>query len=276
MNARVHDGGRRPAWSRLTAAARAWRGAGRGVDRLSIVGVVAAVVTLAAGIVLKGASLGALWNFGAFVVVFLGTSAAVLLRTPMPEVRRALAHFRWVFRPPPFATEGLIERLVEWSVVSRTRGLLALERRIGAERDALVQRGLQLLVDGTEPGAIRDILSVEIDTREEADLDAARMFENAGIYAPTMGIIGAVMGLMAAMQHLGNPGQLGAGIAAAFVSTIYGIALGYLFMLPIASKLKSIAQRRAQVSSMLVEGLVAIARGENPHHVESKLRGFVS
>ncbi|HEU0276383.1 MAG TPA: flagellar motor protein [Rhodanobacteraceae bacterium] len=246
------------------------------MDRLSIAGVVAAVVTLAAGIVLKGASLGALWNFGAFVVVFLGTSAAVLLRTPMPEVRRALANFRWVFRPPAFESDGLIERIVAWSVVSRTRGLLALERRIDTEHEELVRKGLQLLVDGTEPATIRDILAVEIDTREEADMDAARMFENAGIYSPTMGIIGAVMGLMAAMQHLGNPGQLGAGIAAAFVSTIYGISLGYLFMLPIASKLKSIAQRRAQVSSMLVEGLVAIARGENPHHIESKLRGFVS
>lgn len=246
------------------------------MDRLSIAGVAAAAVTLVAGILLKGASIGALWNFGAFVVVFLGTAAAVLLRTPLPEVRRALAHFRWVFRPPTFESGVLIQHVLEWSTVSRTRGLLALEARMQAESNPFARRGLQLLVDGTEPAAIRDILNVEIGTREAADLDAAKMFENAGIYSPTMGIIGAVMGLMASMQHLGNPGELGEGIAAAFVSTIYGIALGYLFMLPIASKLKSIAQRRAQLSNMLVEGLVAIARGENPHHIESKLRGFVS
>lgn len=246
------------------------------MDRLSIAGVIAAIVTLLAGIVLKGATIAALWNFGAFVVVFLGTSAAVLLRTPMVEVRRALSNIRWVFRPPTFESDVLIERIVNWSVVSRRNGLLALEDQINAESNQLVQRGLQLLIDGTEPVSIRDILNVEISTREEADMDAARMFENAGIYSPTMGIIGAVMGLMAAMQHLSNPGQLGEGIAAAFVSTIYGVALGYLFMLPIASKLKSIAQRRSQLSSMLVEGLVAIARGENPHHIESKLKGFLS
>lgn len=246
------------------------------MDRLSIIGVIGALVAVFVGVVLKGATISALWNFGAFIVVFVGTGSAVLLRTPMVEVRRAIANVRWVFKPPQTRPRDLISRIIGWSEISRREGLLGLESSIESESDPLTKKGLQLLVDGAEPEAIRDVLEVEINTSESADLDAARMFEYAGIYSPTMGIVGAVMGLMAVMQNLANPSQLGEGIAAAFVSTIYGIGLAYLFMLPISSKLKSVTQRRSQLGGLLVEGLTSIAHGDNPHHIENKLKGFLS
>jgi chemotaxis protein MotA len=246
------------------------------MDLLSLIGTILAFVVIIAGTVLKGSTIGALWNPAAFVIVFLGTIAAVMVQTPSPVMGRALRMLRWVFHPPRVHTQDWIERVVSWSEVSRHQGLLGLEASIDEEHDPFVRKGLQMLVDGAEPEAIRTVLEVEIATREHADMDAAKLFENAGIYSPTMGIIGAVMGLMAVMQHLTDPSKLGHGIAAAFVATIYGIGLANLLMLPMAAKLKSVTRARVHVREMLVEGLVSIAHGENPRQIESKLQGFLT
>src|SRR5574337_427844 len=245
------------------------------MDALSLVGIVLAFLMLILGTVLHGSSIESLWNISAFIIVFGGTAAAVLLHTPMPVVRRALSIVRWVFSPPRLHARDLVSRIVGWSEISRRQGLLGLEPSIDKESDPLTRKGLQLLVDGTEPETIRSVLEVEISTREHTDMDAARMFEHAGVYSPTMGIIGAVMGLIAVMQNLADPGKLGHGIAAAFVATIYGIALAYLLMLPTAAKLKSITRSRAQLGELLVEGLISIAQGDNPRHIENKLKGFL-
>ncbi|MGH8145795.1 MAG: flagellar motor protein [Rhodanobacteraceae bacterium] len=245
------------------------------MDLLSLIGVVLALLMLAAGTMLHGSSILSLWNLAAFIIVFGGTAAAVMLHTPMPTVRRALSIVRWVFRPPHVHAPDLISRIVGWSEISRRQGLLGLEPSIESESDPLMKKGLQLLVDGTEPEVIRSVLEVEISTREHTDMDAAKMFENAGVYSPTMGILGAVMGLIAVMQNLADPSKLGEGIAAAFVATIYGIATAYLFMTPMSNKIKSITRSRSQLGELLVEGLVSIAQGDNPRHIENKLQGFL-
>jgi chemotaxis protein MotA len=245
------------------------------MDPLSLIGAFLALVVLVAGIILKGGTVAELWNLAALIIVFGGTVSAVILHTPMPVVKRALAIVRWVFQPPHLHAPDLVSRIVGWSELSRRQGLLGLEPSIDAESDPLTKKGLHLLVDGTEPEVIRSVLEVEINPREHTDMDAARMFEQAGVYSPTMGIIGAVMGLMAVMQNLADPAKLGSGIAAAFVSTIYGISLAYLFMLPMAAKLKSIARSRTQFNELLLEGLISIAQGENPRRIESKLKGFL-
>jgi chemotaxis protein MotA len=184
-----------------------------------------------------------------------------------------MAMFPLVYKPPQHQPSDLISRIVGWSEISRRQGLLGLEPQIDSESDTFTRKGLQLLVDGSEPEAIRGVLEVEVGAREHHDLVAAKVFESAGIFSPTMGIIGAVMGLMAVMQNLADPSKLGHGIAAAFVATIYGVALANLWMLPMAARLKGLIHKQTQMREILIEGLVAIAEGANPRQIEAKLQG---
>jgi chemotaxis protein MotA len=211
----------------------------------------------------------------AFVIVVVGTVAAILLQTPMATFLRSLKIVKWVFKPPPLNPQSVIDKIVEWSNVARKQGLLGLESAVEGEADDFIKKGLQSLVDGGEPEAIRNLLEVELETREHFDTAAAKVFEGMGIYAPTLGIIGAVMGLMAVMQNLSDPSKLGPGIAAAFIATLYGIGLANLFFLPMASKLKSVIHAQTQVRQMTIEGIIAIAQGENPRNIESKLNGYL-
>jgi chemotaxis protein MotA len=242
---------------------------------LSLFGIVLAFVALLAGAVLKGAGLHALLSWAALMIVVVGTFAAILVQTPGRVMQRALRILPWVFRSPVPDRAAIIKRMVEWGQLARRQGLLGLEPVLRNERDDFIVKGLQLVVDGGEPEDIRSILEIELESREAADLRAARVFEGMGIYAPTMGIIGAVLGLMAVMQNLTDPARLGPGIAAAFTATVYGIGLANLFLLPIASKLKTAAQSLSHVREMVIEGMIAIAQGENPRHIDYRLQSYL-
>ncbi len=246
------------------------------MDLVSFIGTILAFVVIIVGTLLKGSSIASLWNPAAFVIVFCGTLAALLVQNQGKVLKHALAMLPIVYKPPRHQPADLISRIVGWSEISRRQGLLGLEPQIEAEADGFVRKGLQLLVDGSEPEAIRSVLGVELDTREHIDLSAARVFENAGVYSPTMGIIAAVMGLMAVMQNLSDPSKLGHGIAEAFVATIYGIRLANLLMLPIAARLKALIHRQTQAREIVVEGLVSIAQGDNPRQIENKLQGYLA
>jgi chemotaxis protein MotA len=245
------------------------------MDRLSIIGVVLALGALAGGSVLKGAGLASLWSPAAFVIVILGTIAAILVQTPMPTFKRAMKIVRWVFQPPAQEREAVIRQIVEWSSIARKQGLLALEAQVDAQPDAFLKKGLQMVVDGVEPEAIRQMLEIELHGQGQRDIAAAKVFEGMGIYSPTLGIIGAVLGLIAVMKNLADPSKLGHGIAAAFTATIYGIGMANLFLLPMASKLKGVIHGQTAEREMIVEGLIAIAQGENPRNIETRLAGFV-
>jgi chemotaxis protein MotA len=246
------------------------------MDLVSIIGTVLAFVVIAVGTVLKGSSLESLWNPAAFLIVFVGTFAALMVQTPGKVLRRAAQLLPLVYKPPLHYPQNLIKQIIGWSEISRRQGLLGLESQLDSLRDGFTRKGLQLLIDGGEPDAIRGVLEVEMGTREQIDIDAAKVFENAGTYSPTMGIIGAVMGLMAVMQNLADPSKLGHGIAAAFVATIYGVALANLFMLPMAARLKSLVGRQTRMREILIEGLVSIAQGDNPRQIEARLQGYVA
>lgn len=246
------------------------------MDLYSIIGLILAVIAITVGAVLKGAGLQALLSSAAFMIVVVGTMAAIMLQTPSYVMRRAMSMLPWVFRPPRLQPEMQIDKIVDWSNVARRQGLLGLEPMIDDESDPFLRKGLQLVVDGTEPEAIRATLEVDLETRESADTRAARVFEGMGVYAPTLGIIGAVLGLMAVMQNLADPSRLGKGIAAAFVATVYGIGLANLLFLPMANKLKLAVQAQSHLQEMLIEGLIAIARGENPRIIEGRLRGYLA
>lgn len=245
------------------------------MDPLSIIGVTLGLAAVLGGNWLEGGHIHSLLNGPAIVIVFGGTLGATMLQTPPAAFLYAVKMLKWVFMTPSIDHREQIKKIVSWSALARREGLLGLETFISAEKEPLAKKGLQLLVDGNEPEAIRDSLEVEIYARQQRDLNAAKVYEAMGGYAPTVGIIGAVMGLIHVMQNLSDPSKLGSGIATAFVATIYGVGLANLIILPIANKLKSRAQANNQARELILEGIISIAEGENPRNIEMKLTGFL-
>ncbi len=245
------------------------------MDILSLVGIIGALTAILLGQALEGGHAASLLNLPALLIVGGGTLGAIMLQSPVDTFKRALGRVVWVLVPPKINKKALIKKVVGWSNVARREGLLGLEGASDSESDPFAKRGLQLLVDGTEPDSIRAILEVELAAKESEDLAAAKLFEAAGGYAPTIGILGAVMGLIHVMENLSDPSKLGAGIATAFVATIYGVGLANLVLLPVANKIKAQVEREVQFREMIIEGIIAIAEGENPRVIERKLRGYL-
>ncbi|MEH6649239.1 MAG: flagellar motor protein [Motiliproteus sp.] len=245
------------------------------MDRLSLVGIVLVIVAIFGGQLVEGGSLDTLLNGSAALIVFGGTLGAGLLQFSLPEAQRALGMFGWVFSPPRLSFEQGIDKIVGWSMQARRYGLLGLEKQAEIDSDEFLQKGLQLIADGNEKEAIRDLMLMELNIREQRDLQAARLYESMGGYAPTIGIIGAVMGLIHVMTNLGSPDMLGSGIATAFVATIYGVGLANLALLPIAGRLKSIILQRYQYHEMMLEGFLSIAQGHNPLAIRMRLESYL-
>nr|WP_255680416.1 flagellar motor protein [Azonexus sp. R2A61] len=224
---------------------------------------------------LEGGHISSLAQPTAFLIVVGGTLGAVLLQSPLHLFKRGIAMAKWVWKPPVIDQKRSIDQILNWSQLSRREGLLALENFIPGLKDEFTRKGLQLLVDGADPERIRELLEVDIDTFEEEAKQSARVWEAAGGYSPTIGILGAVMGLIHVMENLSDPTKLGAGIAVAFVATIYGVGLANLVYLPIAGKLKYYISRMVSAREMLIDGLVGIAVGDNPRIIESRLKGYL-
>lgn len=245
------------------------------MDVLSLIGVILAFVAILGGNYLEGGQASALLNGPAALIVLGGTLGAAFLQTPISTFKRSVGVLRWIFFPPRIDLVGGINRVVGWSMVARKEGLLGLESVADAEPDAYARKGLQLLVDGAEPESIRSILEVDLYTQEARDIQAAKVFESMGGYAPTIGIIGAVMGLIHVMGNLADPSMLGSGIAVAFVATIYGVGFANLVFLPIAKKLGAQIAALTTQREMFVDGLVGIANGDNPRIIASRMQGYV-
>ena len=245
------------------------------IDFLTILGLMIGISAILIGQQLEGGEISTLINGPAALIVIGGTLGAVMLQSPMMVFVRAIKMLWWVISTPQFDSEAVIQKIINWSNIARREGLLGLENLEDSEKDPFAKKGLQLLIDGSEPEAIRTIMEVDIHTRESFNIQAARVYESMGGYSPTIGIIGAVLGLIQVMGNLSDPSKLGGGIAVAFVATIYGVALANLILLPIANKLKSIVVNDAHFDEMIVEGLVSIAEGENPRNIETKLLGFL-
>ena len=244
------------------------------MDLLTIIGVALGFAAIIGGNFLEGGQLDALLNGPAALIVIGGTLGAAVLQTPRPVFFRALKMFSWVLKPPYIDFDSALQRIVDWSDIARREGLLGLEKKLDEEQDPFFKKGLQLLVDGSEAEKMRLAMELELCGRERRNDDAAKVYEAMGGYAPTIGIIGAVMGLIHVMGNLSDPSLLGSGIAVAFVATIYGVAIANLFFLPVASKLRAYARQESVVREMLIEGLMAIADGENPRLIAAKLKGF--
>jgi len=245
------------------------------MDLLTVIGVILAFVAIVGGNALEGGHIDSLLQLTAFMIVIGGTIGAIMIQVPMATFMRSLKMVMWVLLPPKLALNETIEKIIEWSNVARKEGLLGLEQVVETEPDEFARKGLQLLVDGSEPDTIRNILEVELATKEDRDAAASKVFEAMGGYAPTIGIIGAVMGLIHVMNNLADPSKLGSGIAVAFVATIYGVGSANLLFLPMANKLKSHVQSGAKYREMVIDGIISIAEGENPRNIESKLQGYL-
>jgi len=244
------------------------------MDRISIFGFLLAVIAILGGQYIEGGSLASLGDGPAALIVLGGTIGAVMLQSSSKTFILAMKISRWVFFPPHSHLLPGLRKIFNWSVIARKEGLLGLEEAAETETDPFARKALNLLVDGGEPEIIRASLTIDFHTRENEYILAAKVFEAMGAYAPTIGIVGAVMGLIQVMGNLSDPGKLGPGIATAFVATIYGVTTANLLFLPIAHKLKTIILENSHYEEMMIEGIVAIAEGENPRMIESKLTGY--
>jgi len=246
------------------------------MDKLSIIGLLLGLGAIIGGQALEGGHIQSLINGPAMLIVMGGTIGAVMLQSSMSVFMHSIKMVYWVFVPPKLGSEQMIEKIMDWSNIARKEGLLGLEAIAETEEDLFARKGLQLLVDGSEPEVIRRVMEVEMDAKEHHDIQAAKVFESMGGYCPTVGIIGAVMGLIHVMENLADPSKLGSGIATAFVATIYGVGLANIVFLPFANKMKAQVHSHTQLHEMMVEGVISIAEGENPRNIETKLHGFVS
>ncbi len=245
------------------------------MDKTSIFGLLLGLGAILAGQLLEGGHLGSLFQPTAFLIVMGGTAGAVMLQSPLPIFLRGINMLKWVFIPPANDPSALIRRVASWSQIARREGLLALEAQFSTLKDPFEIKGLQLLVDGAEPNGLREVLEVQIDSYEAQLRLSAKIWESAGGYSPTIGILGAVMGLIHVMENLTDPAKLGSGIAVAFVATIYGVGLANLVFLPVAKKLLVNIVQLVALREIYVDGLVGIANGDNPRVIESRMQSYL-
>jgi chemotaxis protein MotA len=246
------------------------------LDVISIVGILISMAAILGGQFLEGGHIGSLMQVTAFIIVMGGTFGACMLQFTLPVFLDGMRMLRWVVMTPVISLEDVIDQVISWGQAARRGGLLSLEPLMAEMDDPFMRKGVQLLVDGAEPEKLREAMEVDMYAYDEHYRMAAKVWEAAGGYAPTIGILGAVMGLIHVMENLSDPSKLGSGIAVAFVATIYGVGTANLLFLPIANKLKAIIGKEMVKREMVVEGLVSIANGENPRIIETKLRGYIN
>ncbi|WLI88012.1 flagellar motor protein [Massilia sp. R2A-15] len=246
------------------------------MDWASLIGIALALAGVFLGHGLDGGKLASLVQPAAFAIVVIGTAGAVLLQTETPTFIRAMKMLRWVFRPPPSQRQTLARDIALWSNHARRDGLLSLEQHMLDTRDPFVQKGLRLMIDGIHPDKLRGLMEAEVTAYEFAQRQAAKVWESAAGYSPTIGILGAVLGLIHVMENLSDPSRLGAGIAVAFVSTVYGVGLANLFFYPIGNKLKSIVAETVTQYEILTEVFYDISSGDHSRVIDERVASLLS
>lgn len=245
------------------------------MDITTIIGLLAGIAAMVGGFLWEGGSLSGLLQPNAALIVFGGTLAAVLVSFPATRLRSAGAGLRVALSRHNDTSREQAEELISMATAARRGGVLALEKRAEEHPDPFTREGLFLVVDGNDPAEVRQILELQMDARELKYEGYAKVFEAAGGYAPTMGIIGTVMGLIRVLINLTDPSHLGASIAVAFTATLYGVASANLIFLPIASKIKSRSQSELNRMEMLLVGILSLQNGDHPHLVRQKLSSFL-
>ena len=245
------------------------------MDKSSIAGVFLAIAGIVAGLLMEGGNLGQILQPTAALIVFGGTMGAVLLQFPLSTVFAAFRSIGKVFSAPGSHNDQLIRLLVAFANKARRNGVVSLDADLQTIQDPFLKQTLMLAVDGTEPGDLRKIMEVSLDSTTESEERLPSVFESAGGFSPTIGILGAVLGLIQVMQHLDNIQEVGRGIAVAFVATIYGVGIANLFFLPLAGKMRIRIREESQRREIMLEGIVSILEGMNPRMLEVQLSGFL-
>lgn len=242
------------------------------MEKSTVIGLVLAFFAVGSGMVLKGTSLTVLWNPAAIMIILVGTVAAVLNAFPMDELKKVPKLIKIIFKEPQITPKKeIVHNFVALATTARREGLLSLENHLESIEDPFIRNGMQLVIDGGDAEYVQTLLEEEIYATEERHKAGALIFTQAGTYAPTLGVLGAVVGLIGALGNLSDIEKLGYSIAAAFVATLLGIFTGYVLWHPIANKLKRISRKEIETKQMIVEGVLAIQAGNSPMAIEQLL-----
>lgn len=246
------------------------------MDKGTVVGILLAIGGIVAGLLLEGGNLGQILQPTAAMIVFGGTLGAILIQFPLSVVIAGFKGLGKVLFVRGKEGQAVIAQLIGFANKARRQGIVSLDEEIKNIHDPFLKKALMLAVDGTEPELLRKMMELELDNQSEEEERVPHVFESAGGFSPTIGIIGAVMGLIQVMQHMDKIEEVGRGIAVAFVATIYGVGAANLFFLPAAGKLKIRIRQSQIIREMILEGVISILEGMNPRMLEMKLFGFLS
>lgn len=246
------------------------------MDLASLSGILLALLGIVAGLLLEGGHIGQIMQPTAAMIVFGGTLGAVLLQFPLATVLSAAQRLLRIFFHRDEGASALLRQIVAFADKARRHGIVSLDHDLTQVADPFLRQALMLAVDGTDPTELRRIMEVQMENAGENEAHIPAVFESAGGFSPTIGIIGAVIGLIQVMQHLDHMDEVGRGIAVAFVATIYGVGAANLFFLPAAGKLKQRVRDQQRLREMAIEGVISIVEGMNPRMIEIKLSGFQS
>ena len=244
------------------------------MDIFSVLGLSLGFIAVLGGQILEGGSIMALVQPTAFIIVMGGSIGATMLSMPKEELKTALGTLSMIFGGVKEDPKGTIKLIVDLATQARKEGILALQADIEAIEDKFMRKGMELMTDGTDPSLLRDLLETELGIFEEEMGGGAKVWETTGGYTPTVGIIGAVLGLIHVMENLNDPSKLGSGIAVAFVATVYGVAFANLIFIPMGSNVKFKTKHIAHMRTMMIEGIMAIQAGESPSFITQKLAVF--
>ncbi|MDT8858777.1 flagellar motor stator protein MotA [Alkalihalobacillus sp. MEB130] len=246
------------------------------MDKTSIIGLILGVAAVLFGLFFKGTSFSVLLNPAAIIIIFAGTAATILIGFPGSEVKRIPKLFGVLFKDQKTSSlTEIIPLFTKYSTLARQEGILALEQELDSIEDPFLKQGLKMLVDGQEPDFIRDTMEEELSAIEDRHASGALIFTQAGTYAPTLGVLGAVLGLIAALGDLNDIDALGYAIAAAFVATLFGIFCGYVLWHPFANKLKRKSKQEIMIKSIMIEGVLSVQAGVPPRAISEKLMVYV-
>jgi len=244
------------------------------MDIATIVGIVCAFALVLTAIVI-GSDIVLFFDVPSLMIVLGGTFGATLINYPLPEVLRVLKVVKNAFFHQGYTVHGLISSFVSLAGVARREGILALENSIGDMRDDFMKKGLQLSVDGLEPNSIREILGTEIISIQERHKLGSEIFTTLGTFAPALGMIGTLIGLVQMLKTMDDPSSIGPAMAVALLTTFYGAILANLFCLPVAGKLKTRSNQEVMMKELMTEGIISIAKGDNPRIIEQKLNAYL-
>jgi chemotaxis protein MotA len=245
------------------------------VDLATILGIVIALLGILVGQAIEGGSVLQILQPTAAMIVFGGTVGATMIGFPLSVMKQAGADLLQIFKEEVVDPSGVIDEVIRFANKARREGIISLEKDADSIKDDFFKKAIMMAVDGSEPKELRQTMEVELGCMEERGEHSAKVYEAAGGFAPTIGIIGAVLGLIQVMQHLDNIDEVGKGIAVAFVATIYGVGSANIFFLPAAAKLKFKHRKKMIVKEMMLEGTLAILEGQNPRLIEGKLASFL-